>query len=67
MIMPAMDIMEYKMSQLSAQQPCGSEIAKQDLAVWKIGLKKVGAGLSLPVKHINIFGSMKEVFLSLKR
>ena len=70
MVMPAIGYRGYKMSQLSSPP-----------TVWKEKLQKKKFSsmeeralelrwkheLSLPVKHINIFGSLKEAFLCLKR
>ena len=70
MIMPAIGYNGYKMSQLSAPATVWVEKLpnRQFSRMEKLGLKKRWEQeLSLPVKHINIFGSMKEVFLSLKR
>lgn len=70
MVMPAIGYRGYKMSQLSApptvwkekmQKKKFSSMEEKALELrWK-------HELSLPVKHINIFGSLKEAFLCLKR
>jgi lauroyl/myristoyl acyltransferase len=70
MIMPAVGHMGHKMSQLSAPPMVWvdklphkkfSRMEKKALEIrWK-------HELSLPVKHINIFGSLKEALLCLKR
>lgn len=70
MIMPAIGYRGYKMCQLSASPLVWTEkLPNKKFSV--IGKKALEIRweheLSLPVKHINIFGSLKEAFLCLKR
>ncbi|MEK7774187.1 MAG: lysophospholipid acyltransferase family protein, partial [Deltaproteobacteria bacterium] len=59
----------YSMSQVSAPPTVwGEKLPGKKGAMWKRGLEiRWKHELSLPVKHINVFGTMKEVFLCLKR
>lgn len=70
MIMPAIGYRGYKMSQLSSPPT----VWKEKLQNRKFSSMEEKAlelrwkhELSLPVKHINIFGSLKEAFLCLRR
>lgn len=70
MIMPAIGYRGYKMSQLSAPPMVWVEkMPRRKFS--RMGRKALDLRwlqeLSLPVKHINIFGSLKEAFLCLKK
>lgn len=70
MVMPAVGYRGYKMSQLSAPATVwvdklpNKKFSNMGISALKLRWEQE---LSLPVKHINIFGSMKEVFSCLKR
>lgn len=70
MIMPAIGYRGYTMSQLSARPTVWPE-KLPDKKFTKMGKKALeirwAQELSLPVTHINIFGSLKGVFTCLKR
>jgi KDO2-lipid IV(A) lauroyltransferase len=70
MVMPAIGYRKYKMCQLSAPATVWKEKMrhKQLSKIEEHSLKmRWEHEASLPVKHINIFGSLKEAFLCLKR
>jgi KDO2-lipid IV(A) lauroyltransferase len=69
MVMPAVGYRGYKMSQLSAPATVWTKILgkEQNLIERKTMEIKWRCELSLPVRHINIFGSLKEAFLCLRR
>ncbi|MBF0319186.1 MAG: lysophospholipid acyltransferase family protein [Nitrospirae bacterium] len=69
MVMPAIGYRDYKMSQLSAPATVWTEILgkEQNLIERKTMEIKWRCEQSLPVRHINIFGSLKEAFLCLRR
>lgn len=70
MIMPAIGYRDYKMCQMSAPSTIWEEKLpnRKFSRIDKLGLKmRWEYEQSLPVTHINIFGSMKEAFLCLKR
>lgn len=70
MVMPAIGYRGYTMSQMSAPSTIWEEkIPNRKISrIAKLGLEiRWKHEQSLPVKHINIFGSMKEAFLCLKR
>ncbi|HLF87174.1 MAG TPA: lysophospholipid acyltransferase family protein [Nitrospiria bacterium] len=70
MIMPAIGYKGYRMSQLSSPPTVWVEKLpnKKFSRVGKLGLEmRWKHELSLPVTHINIFGSLKEAFLCLRR
>lgn len=70
MIMPAIGYKGYRMSQLSAPPTVWIEKMpnKKFSPMAKKGLEiRWEHELSLPVRHINIFGSLKDAFLCLKR
>ncbi len=70
MIMPAIGYKGYKMSQLSAPSTVWKEKMPNKtfsrMAESALEIRWIQE-LSLPVKHINIFGSLKDAFLCLKR
>lgn len=69
MIMPAIGYRGFKMSQVSAPPTVWEEkLPGKKGAMWKRGLEiRWRHEQSLPVTHINVFGTMKEVFLCLRR
>lgn len=70
MIMPAIGYRGYRMSQVSAPPTVWEEKfpGGKKGAMWKRGLEiRWRHEQSLPVTHINVFGTMKEVFLCLRR
>ncbi|WP_420266658.1 lysophospholipid acyltransferase family protein [Candidatus Magnetominusculus dajiuhuensis] len=69
MVMPAIGYRGFKMSQLSAPATVWTDILGngQNLIERKTMEIKWRCEQSLPVKHINIFGSLKEAFLCLRR
>lgn len=70
MVMPAIGYRGYTMSQMSAPSTVWEEKMpnRKFSRIAKLGLEiRWKHEQSLPVKHINIFGSMKEAFLCLKR
>ncbi|MBF0516803.1 MAG: lysophospholipid acyltransferase family protein [Nitrospirae bacterium] len=69
MVMPAIGYRGFKMSQLSAPATVWTEILgkEQNLIEKKTMEIKWQCEKSLPVTHINIFGSLKEAFLCLRR
>ncbi|HAO94099.1 MAG: hypothetical protein A2X93_09530 [Deltaproteobacteria bacterium GWC2_56_8] len=70
MVMPAIGYMGYKMSQISAPSTVWEEklTNKRITAMARVGLKiRWSNEASLPVRHINVFGTMKEAFLCLRR
>lgn len=70
MIMPAIGYKGYRMSQLSSPPTVWVEKLpdKKFSRIGKMGLEiRWKHELSLPVTHINIFGSLKEAFLCLRR
>ncbi|MBI5826125.1 MAG: lysophospholipid acyltransferase family protein [Deltaproteobacteria bacterium] len=69
MIMPAIGYRGYRMSQVSAPPTVWEEkLPGKKGAMWKRGLEiRWRHEQSLPVTHINVFGTMKEVFLCLRR
>ncbi|HLF87167.1 MAG TPA: lysophospholipid acyltransferase family protein [Nitrospiria bacterium] len=70
MIMPAIGYRGYRMSQLSSPPTVWVEKLpdKKFSHIGKMGLEiRWKHELSLPVTHINIFGSLKEAFLCLRR
>lgn len=70
MIMPALGYRRYAMSQLSAPSSKWLEVVpdRKYSAIEKKGFEIREANeKSLPVKHINVFGSLKEAFASIKR
>ncbi|MDO8445503.1 MAG: lysophospholipid acyltransferase family protein [Deltaproteobacteria bacterium] len=70
MIMPAIGYRDYKMCQMSAPSTIWEEKLpnRKFSRIEKLGLRiRWEYEQSLPVTHINIFGSMKEAFLCLKR
>lgn len=70
MIMPAIGYRGYEMSQISASPMVWIEKLPSKIFS-NMGKKALGLRwkqeLSLPVKHINVFGSLKDAFLCLKR
>jgi len=70
MIMPAIGYQRYKMSQMSAPATVWVDLLpdKKFSAMEKRALElREAQEMSLPVKHINIFGSIKSVFSCLKK
>ena len=70
MVMPAIGYRGYKMCQLSAPATVWKEVLpeRRFTNIERRALKtRWEHERSLPVKHINIFGSIKEAFLCLKR
>lgn len=69
MIMPAIGYRGFKMSQVSAPPTVWEEkFPGKKGVMWKRGLEiRWRHEQSLPVTHINVFGTMKEVFLCLRR
>ncbi|MBI4949061.1 MAG: lysophospholipid acyltransferase family protein [Deltaproteobacteria bacterium] len=70
MVMPAIGYLGYKMSQISAPSTVWEEklTNKRITAMARVGLKiRWDNEASLPVRHINVFGTMKEAFLCLRR
>ncbi|KWT84434.1 lysophospholipid acyltransferase family protein [Candidatus Magnetominusculus xianensis] len=69
MVMPAIGYRGFKMSQLSAPATVWTEILgkEQNLIERRTMEIKWQCEESLPVRHINIFGSLKEAFLCLRR
>ena len=70
MVMPAIGYRGYRICQLSAPATVWEEVipdrkfSRMEVRAMK---KRWGHELSLPVTHINIFGSLKKAFLCLKR
>jgi len=70
MVMPAIGYRGYKMSQLSAPATVWKEkMPHRKFSVMEERAMKIrwSHELSLPVRHVNIFGSLREAFLCLKR
>lgn len=70
MVMPAIGYKGYRMCQLSAPATVWEERLPEEklTPMFRRSLRTRWAHeLSLPVKHINVFGSIKEAFLCLKR
>jgi phosphatidylinositol dimannoside acyltransferase len=70
MIMPAIGYKGYKMSQLSASATAWKElqVARTFSRMEERAMElREAHERSLPVKHVDVFGSMKEAFLCLKR
>jgi phosphatidylinositol dimannoside acyltransferase len=70
MIMPALGYSGYRMSQLSAPAKVWKDIlpGRELSAMEQYALQvRTAHEQSLPVRHINIFGSIKEAFLCLRR